>query len=347
MLELTTLLSRLALILISRGDSAAIFPVLTAVFEKRAVLGQSLVNAFFESVLTGCQDRIIISGGDLWDHVPVPYGAKTVSDERERRFLALVDQCYTLNLGTLVVQLLDANLKKLADTKHNWGAQTIRRHTVGGFLQPLARMLQAHNVAPTPPLKALFELILRFGFYHHLPGKPQKPRGWAHRLRGCDRGQSCKDCRDLDRFLGSEHDETWRFSAALPRRRHIENQLGSAGLFRLTTEKTRSPYTLVVLKLGREHTQDLEKYARQVDELYSWMTPLQGTYARDILGAEAFDELVLFRTLRTQPGLGNVAGTKRPALEPAGASPNASQRPRLGFRPVPATKSPVKFIVLE
>ncbi len=257
-------------------------------------------------------------------------------DNPWRDFTFVVDMSLALSTQTEALRLLDAAYDRLTESRAAWvppvpktdrqGAPPDNHRygaVVSDFLQPLTSVLQEHNVPPSSPiLKKLYELVLREGIHRRIPTCPTPLPGWANKLRGCGL-PACNDCRALAGFLISQDRVTWKFSAAKPRRTHIERFLPHE-LFKLTTQATRSPFTLIVEKIrGAEFSAELRSYRQIVGAVGSTVAPLRHDYVCEMLGHSDYVKLVL---LGDTQGEGGVAGTKRAASEDAGLVPALRQR---------------------
>ncbi|KAH8897397.1 hypothetical protein GQ53DRAFT_838018 [Thozetella sp. PMI_491] len=219
--------------------------------------------------------------------------------------------CGAWSVGALeeATELLAAFHSRLTTRKQEWLGIGIG--VIGSFLQPLASGMVKHNVAATRLTKEIFEFFLK-ALADVFAKRPHKRQGWVYEPRRCNNPTPCRDCDELNIFLG-ENEEMWRFPAAKPRRNHIEGLL-PAELFSCTIDKRKSPHTLVVEKTGREYFSLARAYNRRIANLKQALAPLKGHFLEELLGGE-YDRLVLLNE-HTEILSESVTGMKRQAEEP-------------------------------
>lgn len=120
----------------------------------------------------------------------------------------------------------------------------------------------------------------------------------------------CKDCELLNRFLVSAVEQSFKFSANLDRRTHMQLAL-PADFFHFETVKSKSPHTLVITKLGREHEAEVIKHRDIMQAIRRSLESLQSDYMRELLGNE-YEELILLTEGQVNRSNNIVVGGKRP-----------------------------------
>ncbi|KAL0937520.1 2OG-Fe(II) oxygenase [Colletotrichum truncatum] len=319
--------SSLLPILATRGTRDLIYKVLNTVFVKREQREFRNAKEIFQYFLENALAKLLLEGEDMATRVVNPTVAAFIGPLID--FVNRVDEALTLGLAELAIQLLEACCNNLVWTKEQWDPRNVNARVVDQFLVPLTSIMEKHNIPVTEPIREVFETVIRDGLIAQVGSLPPPPIGWQHKPRRCaprSRSRVCADCDALEAFLISPDMKVWRFPAAEARRRHIEHVLSSHAhnFFRLTTERPRSPYTLVVEKTGLEHTAEVAAWHRKVEDLDTLLaSSLRNDTVKRILGEQQYQELVLLEVLRRQGALGNVAGVKREADGPADGQPSA------------------------
>ncbi|OHX00577.1 2OG-Fe oxygenase family protein [Colletotrichum incanum] len=302
--------------LASRGTRELIYGVLRSVFIKKDPAEFAIVKEFFLNIFT----RLLLEGADMHAKPAVggpPTHIATPCLGPPRDFVALVDQCLTLGLGEKARELLEACSNQRVWTKAEWHPKKVGGDVVSQLLQPIIKVLKENAIPATQGVKDLFQVILRDGLHAIVPRNPPKRRGWTHKPRPCPKnygglGHKCRDCEAMNAFLLAPDQNVWRYQAGKPTRDHLEDQLraNSSGsgydfgsrtqCFNISTEKTPRTHTMVVEKTRREFADAVESWQQSALALDSQLVPLRNEMVAEMLGDEAYQELVQVENLRAQ-----------------------------------------------
>ncbi|KAK1978162.1 2OG-Fe(II) oxygenase [Colletotrichum cereale] len=353
------LMSSLIPALASRGTRGLIYGVLHSVFVKKDQVEFAIAKEFFEYVLHHSFANLLLQGADM---VTKPAGSSLPNLQPPTRgppthvsppcsvplqdFVAVVDHCLTLGLTEKGRELLEACCNQLVWTKEEWHPTKVSGDVVSQLLSPIVDTLKKHSVPPTQGVKDLFDVILREGLHVNVPRNPPKRRGWAYKPRVCSRnygGSKCKDCEALNAFLVARDQKSWRYQVGKQTRDHLEDQLhcyGDGGYpygsgthyFKITTDRTQRTHALVVEKTGRGFADAVVSWQQSVRALESRLAPLRTEMVAEMLGDEAYRELVAAEDLRAQLAASESllpSGMKRALGEAATAELPGAKKVRL------------------
>ncbi|KAH9890777.1 hypothetical protein F4778DRAFT_796258 [Xylariomycetidae sp. FL2044] len=137
-----------------------------------------------------------------------------------------------------------------------------------------------------------------------LPGRPRKPRPWAHpTLSPCSRGKDgCNPCSRLNAFLESPDEQVWTYSDCATNILHLQKRLdGHMGYKQDVSRSSGRKMLLTVQKreeVCSEHWSAVDSWTSKVQEFTKSMEIFQADGMRDILGEELYEELILLSTLQ-------------------------------------------------
>lgn len=316
-----------------RGNRDLIYKVLNTVFVKREQRDFRNAKDIYVYMVKNALPKLLLSGEDITP-TSTPYAALSAAAVGPlTEFAYRVNEGLTLGAVEQALQLLEAGCNNLVWTKSEWQPSAIQANVVEKFLVPLMTTMQRHSIPVEnhEAVRNLLEVIIGEGLLQQLGPFPPRPVGWTYKPRRCApyRGQRtvCRDCDELEVFLTAPDQKVWRFAAAEARRKHINSLLyGTEKYFRMTTERTRSPHTLVIEKTGGEYKDEVEKWRRQVQAMASLLSPLRSDFLKNMLGESRYRELILLEPLLSQTDSGTIAGVKREADEPAFGQRPATQR---------------------
>ena len=192
------------------------------------------------------------------------------------------------------------------------------------FLSQLPETLHDLNIPlTTEQCQGLYRNTIHHYITRYVQPCPQKPLDWARETVG----DGCKDCLELDSFLKSPRVQVGRFQMHVNRRRHLEQKLGSYGSgksWTYTTDKARSPHTLVVTKNLKAYNAELGAWQERAQHAQSRISAIgrdnmfgQG-YTKDIMEG-SFAKLVLHEwtplTTLSQPTKRNAPAQDEPAAK--------------------------------
>lgn len=205
------------------------------------------------------------------------------------------------------------------------------------FLKEVVLVLRAQSIPLTDSrFQALYQSVINSYITRYVGMEPAPPPNWTRPQAGC----GCADCVRLDEFLVSPTEPVGRFPMAEKRRKHLHNQLESQrGDYTQDTERTRSPYTLVVTKTNKSYNDALHKWQARREEARSDIRAIGDKNLRALLG-DRYAELTQF-TAVTLPEAARALPTTRtlPPLPSVSRAHNTqpAKRQRLdhGYRPGP------------
>ncbi|KAF4412855.1 hypothetical protein CFRS1_v002535 [Colletotrichum fructicola] len=314
--------------LIVRGTRDLLYQVLSFVFENREKPEYLDAMEVYEYVLDQGPGLLLLQGPDL---IPRPIRAGGACSGPLRDFAAIFNNILDLGLKAHGIKLLDALCNNLVRIKAECKPKNIGGDVVVKLIGPLMTALEKHSIAPPSAMKDLLQLILGEGLHRQIPARPPKPLGWKHKpINKCNRftGAFCRACDELHVFLANKKDQVWRYKSGESLRNHVEAVLRTSiimGQFKLTTERVGLPYTLVVEKTGKEYADELDCWKESLVTLQDQVKPLVGDMVADILGDEAYRELILLEKLRDGEVGTSVAGTKRAADGASDGQPKSSR----------------------
>ncbi|KAF4810912.1 hypothetical protein CGCSCA5_v010211 [Colletotrichum siamense] len=327
------IMSSLIPCLADRGNRDLIYKVLNTVFVKREQREFRNAKDIYVYMVKNALPKLLLSGEDITP-TSTPYAALSAAVIGPlTEFAYRVNEGLTLGAAEQALQLLEAGCNNLVWTKSEWQPSAVQANVVEKLLVPLMTTMQRHSIPVEnhEAVRNLLEVIIGEGLLQQLGPFPPRPVGWTYKPRRCApyRGQRtvCRDCDELEVFLTAPDQKVWRFAAAEARRKHINSLLyGTEKYFRMTTERTRSPHTLVIEKTGGEYKDEVEKWRRQVQAMASLLSPLNSDFLKNMVGESRYRELILLEPLLSQTDSGTVAGVKREADEPAFGQRPATQR---------------------
>ncbi|KAK5256442.1 hypothetical protein LTR16_003262 [Cryomyces antarcticus] len=152
----------------------------------------------------------------------------------------LLGQCISLGLTNEVEMLLDNTASQL----NNISESSVNYITFPLLKQLLHVWKEGGVDLANPAYETFFQRVIATKIMRCVKMEPVMPADWSQRPQGC----GCEDRRKLDRFLTSPTAKFERFAIKESRRKHLERQLNSCSNFSRTTDRGRSPYSLVITK---------------------------------------------------------------------------------------------------
>ncbi|KAI1346509.1 hypothetical protein F5Y01DRAFT_321646 [Xylaria sp. FL0043] len=223
---------------------------------------------------------------------PVSFGASLKSFARADKdaFCQLLDSCLLSGLHEPVNELLRLSLDLLdpaakgedmskAEQQHGW----IRPDKV---LLDVLGILERRAMPPSEPARDFIITMLKDFVVKDLPESPYEPRGCG----------DCEHCEKLDAFLISENLEERIFPGDNNVRWHLQQRL-PVKLFLCSiceVEKNSTDSDLPQYGRGLRVVKRLREYDMAV---MSRILPLRIEYVRALIGASAYEELLLLRKL--------------------------------------------------
>lgn len=237
-------------------------------------------------------------------------------------FIALVQRCRTvLQLPDEALSLFSNCLPELSEPDATFWADW---RSLFIFIKAILKLVEPkpdkamHKVASSFITQAVQGLAT-----HRATSRPQEPRDWACPSTPRDKC-SCKPCAELTTFLHDPNQQTARFSYAEKIRKHLQYTLDSRD-FNFDTERTRSPYTLVVTKTKNEYDRTLREWEEDVRQFKHELAGLRRGLMYELLDGDVVDKSGIDEALETN-GAGGRKGTQ--PLQPASAtSRNVGRRP--------------------
>lgn len=205
------------------------------------------------------------------------------------------------------------------------------------FLKEVVLVLQAQGIPLTDNrFQSLHQSVINSYIKRYVGMEPAPPPNWTRLPAGC----GCADCARLDQFLVSPTEPVGRFPMAEKRRKHLHYQLESqGGDYTQDTERTRSPYTLVVTRTNKSYNEALYKWQSRREEARSDIMAIGDENLGALLG-DRYAELTQF-TAVTLPEAARAVPTTRtlppqPSVNRAYHTQSAKrQRLDHGYRPGP------------
>jgi hypothetical protein len=201
-------------------------------------------------------------------------------------FLAIVTQCMKLCLKEEARLLLSVCLPELPELGSTWWREW---RPVFMFVEALVDKLGRHDAtelsdAASEFVKQVLQRTSRFLAF----SRPKQPNSWAQhdvrRNNAICRG-SCEPCRAVKTFLESKTQTVGRFSYKEEFRKHIEYSFNDRGDFKFETEKTRSPYTLVIYKTNNAFAKKLQRWKTDVHDLWRMLLRMNiASFTKALLG---------------------------------------------------------------
>lgn len=149
--------------------------------------------------------------------------------------------------------------------------------------------------------QGLYLSVLQTYLRRYVGFEPLAPVGWSRKPRGC----GCEDCTSLDHFLLDRNNQTHKFAINQQRRDHLDRLL-QGSYCQTWTEKSYSPYSLVVQKNDEEYRQEERKWRER--------TAIAKNKIDDI-GVQTLEKLLgdrwRERLQNLEPTTGVSAGSKR------------------------------------
>ncbi|KAK2048757.1 hypothetical protein LZ31DRAFT_563076 [Colletotrichum somersetense] len=285
--------------------------------------------------------KLLLEGADLLPELPKPPSSTYTGYLSATRnpptpasprsgplmdFVAIVEHCLNLGLIERGKELVEECCNQLARTKEEWDPKKVHGGVIWLLLTPILNTLKKHNFPHTEGVRCLFDVILREGLHANVPRNPPTYPGWTYKPPNCGANSvvfrpewnmmcfaKCQKCETLNAFLVAPDQKSWRFQAQ------------SAGTDALPPP--RPPW-----KTGREYEEALMSWQHSVWTLDSQLRPLRTEMVAELLGDEAYRELVIAEELMAQLAAseGRVpSGTKRALDEAATAECPGVQRAQM------------------
>ncbi|KAI0118550.1 hypothetical protein F4776DRAFT_634580 [Hypoxylon sp. NC0597] len=303
-------------ILSSRGSKQLVCALLRAVYDKRDTKILRKATDTFQCILEASVEKLTLGIGDF----PYPgwssrdHGIKSVEALLVSGVLEVIDQAFDLGLTQPATRLLDVSCINIHQScpkpkaKKSFPCFIVIQH----FLESLIVVLRKHQVPPLVSVKDMYITLLRTMLVADPPKRPTTPRGFTHKPRKC--GEPCQDCNELNTFLKDSKARTHVFRMAEKRRRHLECLLPPQ-FFQCDTDKSRTPYGLVVTKLGKESQKDMQDYKDKLAAFEARVRGLRCEELKSLLGEELYNELVMLKNVPDSDGAKQLegAGKKRKA----------------------------------
>ncbi|KAM5348796.1 hypothetical protein ACJ41O_008619 [Fusarium nematophilum] len=272
----------------SRGDRVFLFSLLHGISEHRHTPKFTHSRDMYRSIIQHSSGKLTIRFDDLAP--PQRYGRKPRTLEPVyHQFLQFIEESGANGASEDAAEVLRVTSESLIEQQALWLRSCNPCDVVVRLITPLMKMFKRRQATPVPAVGKLLVILART-MKATIPPYPPKPEGWTHDRRGC----GCPDCLELDRFLSSPNDESWRFTAAAARRQHVENVVTVHGdLFRLETLRIRNPLTLQVTKTGREHTVKVDHWEHDYLEVKDVVRRLESKFVQRFLGDEKYRSLIL------------------------------------------------------
>ncbi|KAK8062540.1 hypothetical protein PG997_014637 [Apiospora hydei] len=254
------------------------------------------VEAIIKTIFWGTIDQLKVDESDLERHFKYPYevslfmalakklGLHGLSDEADR----LIDNC----CGSIA----EAHRPKPVQLQTNtgmWGGLHVYespRLLAEYILADFVDVVQQSGRPAPASLKPFFESLC--GSSGNFIGREP------------ERCRESGPCKELHDFLVSETEEMHRFELPWEERSHLQRGL-PGNLFRCKeVDKSKdgaSPAALVVTKLGKEYTLDLDIHKKDIANLEKRLLAFRTPFVRAALGDELYEELVLLGGIRKPP----------------------------------------------
>ncbi|KAJ8122089.1 hypothetical protein ONZ43_g1627 [Nemania bipapillata] len=244
----------------------------------------------------------------------------TAGDEKHwmetNRFCSLLDECLLSGLQQYVDDLLRRSLATITAAPVKDGSSVLTTHRSAARRTTLAEEMlgsicedfEKSKMPPSQPARDFVIAVLKKFVLTDLPKCPQQPEGFVHQQRGCGK---CQHCQELDDFLVSPREREREFLKGPRIRTHMESRLPSH-LFQCTaqnvTQGKKQQYLLKVVKLGREHEVAIDAYNQDLRYILTKVQPFRTEYMKQLLGDDAYGELIMLANLPHPEDLGPSSG---------------------------------------
>jgi len=233
------------------------------------------------------------------------------------KLAAVVQHCLKLNLDQCINQSIGRILQEIIIMDSKDFPTTILPLLESLLLDIKKGEIQAER------FKCLFQSSLIQWIVRHV-GEEPKQTDWSRAPTKCEGDNSrayyslpvdrkkkvepCKDCKELNKFLQDPNETVWRFPAAEPRRKHLDQKLEYEHECFTTIEKPRTPYTLVVTKHKKGMDERHRKWAARVTEVKLHLKDLEGRHRLlDQVLAEKYSDIMVVRANKLMTEVGQVA----------------------------------------
>jgi hypothetical protein len=234
------------------------------------------------------RDNKPLGGSTAYPNVDSPYyrygsqiSGQKPSDYPER-FLTLLRQTVALSFKNEAIGFITVALPELPHSNVDfWG----NYKSILGFTKSLIEVVEQYKDRDIEAKAADFiRTVLSHIFTYWAGHRPVEPKTWkrAPPKNNCQ----CEPCRRLTDFLVSSTQENCRFTYAEHIRRHLQERVPNAADYVFDTEKTRSPYTLVVRKTKKGYQRLLKAWATDGLAIEQYFKSLQKPYLGVLLGPD-------------------------------------------------------------
>jgi len=184
------------------------------------------------------------------------------------------------------------------------------------FLRHMIATLEAQKVSLwTPRYQGLACAIFEGYMDRHIGKEPSREVDY----RQAPITHHCDDCIQLSNFLQSDQ-RTWHFPAAEKRRKHLESTVSYSNTgCKCTTERRRSPYTLVVTKGLDSGTKARNAWKDRFSTAWDDISKFDQAKLKELLGEE-FEKITTMRHLRTAESRAPLQGVRGNVLPPRPAA---------------------------
>jgi hypothetical protein len=250
------------------------------------------------------------------------------------RFCLLLDECLLSGLQQYVDELLRRGLGIVKAAPKNDGSSVLTSHwstvqhrstLAEDMLSSICEDFEKNKMPPSEPARDFVIAVLKKFVLTNLPKCPRPSQGHAHQPRGCGK---CKHCEELDRFLVSRTEREREFLKGPKISAHMQSYLPQ-GIFQCTTRDVtqgkKTEYLLRLVKLGREYEVAMDAYKRELSHVLPKVRHFRTEYMKQLLGADAYGELVMLEHLPHSGDLELKREAKRKARPQAGMKRRAEE----------------------
>lgn len=266
------------------------------------LLYKGKAGKYYESLLSGAYSRILQSGPSkltvlFKDFEPSNYfsrpgyGPDGITPSGYRlQFLTLIGNALHLGLQDDLLSFLESASLTLASDNIQV-PMNLELGKINGFVDAFITKIRHHfGSTPQPAVASFVSSLLSQPYHVFFRSKPIQTENWSQEPLGCG---ECQDCVDLDKFLRNPTERTKRFQMAQERRKHLDYKLDDR-FFKKSTDKSKSPHTLIVTKTRAQYQHDSAKWAQTLCKWKDQLKSLQNEYMQTLLG-DQYQQFVLFQ----------------------------------------------------
>jgi hypothetical protein len=222
-------------------------------------------------------------------------------------FLETIEACMSFGLPDEAQKLLETCLPELPNlTSQFWKDWKI----FFKFVEALIGVLQKFKDRQLNATASRFIASgLQSATSYFTQSRPIPPRDWSCRT-ALSHKCNCAICLALRKFLYSPTETIGRFQQITRIRDHLQQTFANPGDFKIETDKTRTPFTLVIQKTNNAHEREMQLWESNAKDMIIQLKNLTSPFLTDVMEGDVLQISGLSEKLQSVGGgAGNTFGS--------------------------------------